>query len=144
MTVILGSFLEIQQSITSSVRVSWHGPQASLVVGWPSPKSLLHFHHYTSCRQDKLKVEGFVGGLVFQSLHWEVLPGYRRWLVQASKPQLLGPPSDSLDFPLSKVSNWSQRHSLPISSSFSQYSFLSPPSPPSFLFTCSPHPSPLP
>lgn len=38
---------------------------------WPLPQVVSHLHPSTSCGQDRQWVEGFVVGLVSQSLHWK-------------------------------------------------------------------------
>lgn len=44
------------------------GPHIRQVIGWPIPKVLCHHHPRTSCRQDRLQVQGVVTLLIFQLL----------------------------------------------------------------------------
>ena len=66
--------------------LSWHWSQAGTIIAWPLP--LHHAYANTSCRQDKLWVEGVVSGVVSQALPWKschghlilIGGGYRQWL----------------------------------------------------------------
>jgi hypothetical protein len=49
----------------------WHWSQFELLIIRPLPQFLCHLHFSTSCKQAKLSVEGFISGLVAQSLHWK-------------------------------------------------------------------------
>jgi hypothetical protein len=65
---------------------TWDGFKAGPVIGWPFLHSLLHLCPCISFRQGKFWVESFVSELVFLSIHWGVLLGYRRWPLQVPCP----------------------------------------------------------
>jgi hypothetical protein len=58
------------QALSSIGSFSLHGDQRGAVIGWPFPEVLCHPYLSTAYRHNKLCVEAFVAGLVFQSLHW--------------------------------------------------------------------------
>jgi hypothetical protein len=50
--------------VSGIVFLTWDGSQVGPVIGWLFPQTLLHLDPYTSYRQDRFGVEGFVGGLM--------------------------------------------------------------------------------
>ena len=51
--------------------LSWDESKIGPVICWPFPQSLLCLYPCTSYRQDKFGIQGFVGRLMFPSLHWK-------------------------------------------------------------------------
>lgn len=66
-----------------------HGSQVETVSN-QRLQVLPHFYPSTSCKQDKLEIEGFVDGLVSQFLFLKALMGHRWWLVWDLYPPFLG------------------------------------------------------
>jgi hypothetical protein len=92
----------------------WHVSQDGPIIGWPLPQSLHHlFYPSRSWKQGKLQVQGFVTGLVSQSLHMK--PCLMRYPIQDLYPPLLEVLArvtviDSWEFPLYWVSSLSPAH----------------------------------
>ena len=74
-------------SVSGMGALSWHRPQVSLVIGWPFPQAPSNHCPSTSCRQDRLIVGWrFCGWICVLVPPLEILPGFRRWPVQAPYP----------------------------------------------------------
>jgi len=56
--------------VSGAAYLTMSGFQVEPGIGWLFPQSLCHLYPCASCRQDKFGIEGFVGGLMSPSVHW--------------------------------------------------------------------------